>query len=252
MEKTSESEVRSDQNALLPYVAYRRLVAEYSVAMRETTTEKRGEVQSKWLKDLEAFIGEYPKARESAEVALQLAMTNEFQGDVTDARKWYQKLADDFAEAPAAGRATGALRRMDLKGQPVGLKGASLSGGVIDAQQYRGKVVLVLFWSTWCKPCTEDLPQIRALYEQYADRGFEILGVNLDIEKELVQPYLTQHRVRWPQLYEPGGLDSPLARRYGIITLPTMFLVDTQGKVVNKSASVADLKTSVPKLIKKK
>ena len=46
---------------------------------------------------------------------------------------------------------------------------------LIDTEQYRGKVILVLFWSTWCKPCTEDLPQIRALYEQYADRGFESL-----------------------------------------------------------------------------
>src|SRR5690606_26313970 len=117
---------------------------------------------------------------------------------------------------------------------------SGLTGGKVDLAAYRGKVLLVIFWATWCQPCTEDLPQIRTLYEKHGAQGFEVVGINLDSIPDPIRPYLTQHRVPWPQIYEPGGLESEPARAFGIISLPTMFLVDKSGKVVNRSAAVDD------------
>ena len=88
----------------------------------------------------------------------------------------------------------------------------------------------------------EDLPALKELYEQHKPRGFEILGVNLDPEKELVTSYIRQRGISWPQIHEDGGLESPPARKFGIITLPTMFLVDPEGRVISRNASVDDIK----------
>jgi thiol-disulfide isomerase/thioredoxin len=180
-----------------------------------------------------------------------LGITQEFNGKVKEARVWYAKLVSDHAASAAAKRAGGALRRLDLKGKPFDIKGHDLAGAAFDSASLQGKVVLVLFWDTQCKPCTEDLPQLRALYEQYHDRGFEILGVNLDLVKDDVKPYLTEHRVNWPQIYEPGGFEGEPALSYGIISLPTMFLVDQEGRVLHRSASITDLKTLLPEIMKK-
>lgn len=138
---------------------------------------------------------------------------------------------------------------MTLEGKPFSLKGNGLDGKPIDVASYRGKVVLVIFWATWCQPCTEDLPQIRAMYDQYRAKGFEIVGVNLDTQRELVAPYIAQHGNNWAHIAQNAGLEGNVAVEFGIISVPTMFLVDQKGVVVNNSAAVEDLKETLPKLL---
>jgi thiol-disulfide isomerase/thioredoxin len=243
---------KSPESPLLAYVAYRQMLADYSTRLQSAEPEKRQEVQKWWLAALEEYIKEYPEGEDTPDAMLQLAITEEFSGRQKEALEWYQKLAKDEATEGAAARAAGAIRRLDLKGKTLNFAGPGLEGGTVDVAKYRGQAVLVLFWATWCQPCTEDLPQLRALYHQYHDQGFEIVGVNLDTTKDPIPAYLTQNRVTWPQMYAPGGLESPPATNFGIISLPTMFLVDAEGKVVNRSITVEDLKTALPDLLPKK
>ncbi|MCY2967845.1 MAG: TlpA disulfide reductase family protein, partial [Planctomycetota bacterium] len=108
---------------------------------------------------------------------------------------------------------------------------------------FKGKTLLVVFWDTRSKPAAEDLPALKELYEQHRPKGFEILGVNLDPEAEVVNGFIKQRGIVWPQIHEVGGLESAPARKFGIITLPTMFLVDPDGKVISRSASVEDVRS---------
>lgn len=242
---------RSRPNAeVLPYVTYRRLLAEYTLKVQQADADERQDVQDWWLKQLEDFVDRNPDAEDTPEALLQLAITKEFAGNIEQARQWYGRLADRFPESNAGQRAAGALRRLNLEGKTLQLTADGLRDGTIDASDYRGNVLLVFFWATWCQPCTEDLPRIRALYEQHHDRGFEILGVNLDTTVDPVEPFLQQHEVPWPQIHEPGGLESPPARKFGIISLPTMFLVDADGRVISRNISVADLEERLPQLLK--
>ena len=235
---------------LAAYARYRLVLAEYTKRITEAGAEERPKVQQWWLEQLENYVKTYPKTNDAADALLQLAITQEFGGKLADAEKWYRRLVADHATTAAGERARGALARFTLAGKPLVLSGPALDGRTIDASTLKGRVVLVIFWATWCKPCTEDLPQIKQLYEKYRSQGFEIVGVNLDSATAPIQPYLSEHRVTWPHIYEPGGLESRLAKQYGIISLPTMFLVDKQGKVVNRNTSVADLKTELPTLFK--
>ena len=107
----------------------------------------------------------------------------------------------------------------------------------------------VVFWASEYKVCEEDIPQLRALYQDNKAKGFEIVGVALDFEKSTAMPFVQKNKMNWKHLYQPnpttqtGGLNSPIAESFGIISLPTMFLVDKEGKVVNDLAdsySVSD------------
>lgn len=251
--KAIEAELRRrpDAESLVPYIVYRRMMAEYNVELLKADASQRVEVQTNWLKALEQFITDFPQSEDAADAMLQLAMAQEFGGQLSSAKEWYTRLSQTHADAPAAAVATGALRRLNLKGQPLRLAGPALGGqGPIDIARYRGKVVAVLFWATWCRPCTEDLPQIQELYRQHRAAGFEIVGVNVDSPGAPIQQYIQQHKIAWPSIHEEGGLQSSIAQQYGVITLPTTFLVDKSGKVVSAAATVDDLKKLVPDLVK--
>ena len=240
----------SQDQDLVAYVTYRTLLADYSSQLQTTQSEKLRDVQTWWLTQLEDFIKKYPNSDDSAEAMLQLAVTQEFSGKVAESKKWYTKLVENHGKSEAGTRGAGALRRMNLAGKELELTGSSLAGGNIDAKQYRGKALLVIFWSSWCKPCTEDLPQIQEIYSKYHSQGFDVLGINLDATADLAETYIKQHKIAWAHIHEEGGLESAPARDFGVISLPTMFLVNKSGKVVNRSTTVSDLKKSLPDLLK--
>ncbi len=237
---------------LIPYTTYRRLLADYSVKLHDSATDsaKSAELQKWWVEQLKSFVTTYPKATDSGDALLQLAIFEEFSGEVEKAKNWYEKLVAHHPATDPGKRAKGALKRLNMIGKPFTMSGNGIDGKPIDTAAYRGKVLLVIFWATWCQPCTEDLPQIKALYEKYRAKGFEIVGVNLDSQKAGIAPYISQHGNSWRHLAEPMGLEGRTAIEFGIISVPTMFLIDQQGKVVSNASSVEDLKEQLPKLLK--
>jgi thiol-disulfide isomerase/thioredoxin len=250
--QTIEKEVRDSNNPkLVPYVVFRRVLAEYNTRLQNADgAEQREEIQAWWLEQLETFVKTHSSSEDSPDAALQLAIGLEFGGKLKQAREWYDAIVKNFPTAPAAKRARGAVRRLGMVGNPLTFSGDALGGGQVDLARYKGRVVLVIFWATWCEPCTRDLPQIQALHQQYQRNGFEVVGVNLDMPGAPIREYLQNYKVTWPQVHEDGGLESRPATDFGIISLPTMLLVDKTGKVVSVSTSVDDLKEQVPELLK--
>jgi len=171
---------------------------------------------------------------------------------VKQSRRWYAKVVRDHADSPAAARAAGAIRRFDLKGKRFEFTGAGLNGRTIDARKFRGKLLVVVFWSTWSNGHTEELPQLQSLYRKYKKQGLEIIGVNLDVSAQDARDYVSKHRIEWPQVFEPGGMASEPAVTFGIITPSTNFLVAADGKVIHPNISIEELPTLLPELLKKK
>lgn len=94
---------------------------------------------------------------------------------------------------------------------------------------YRGKVVLVHFWATWCPPCVEELPQLEKLYRSLQGKDLEILAVSVDDNADRsVTPFLAKHKVSFPVLFDPGGV---VARKYGTIKFPETYVLDRSGMV---------------------
>ncbi|WP_437184915.1 redoxin domain-containing protein [Planctomicrobium sp. SH668] len=251
--KKAEQDLRASKadNELLAFVAFQRILVDYNMQLEAAAPPDRTKIQQSWLKALEDYVTEFPSAQESADAMLQLAITYEFNGNVNESKAWYTKLIAAYPQSAAATRGKGAMRRLELKGKPLALAGKGLTGGPIDIAKYRGKVVVVIFWATWCTPCTEDLPQIQQLYQTHQKDGLEIIGVNLDSPGGPIQQYLQNYKVNWAQIHEEGALESRPAVEFGVISLPTMFIVDRNGVVASSSATVDEMKKVIPDLLKK-
>ena len=248
--KTLSDQVQADPQlaALVPHVRFTYMSAEYNEKIQQPNADF-AKLQEQWLKDLQAYVTEYPKAEESAEAMLQLAIAEEFAGQDEASVKWYGRILSDFPEAGMAVKAAGAKRRLECVGKSITLRGKSLTGAAVDLEQYRGRVVLVHYWATWCEPCKRDLTTLKALQAKYA-KTFSLIGVSLDSDARNVDQFIRSQQLAWPQLYETGGLDSRFANELGILTLPTMILVDKTGRVVRRNIHIGELEAEIEKLSK--
>ena len=104
----------------------------------------------------------------------------------------------------------------DVEGHPVSLT------------DYKGKIVLLNFWATWCEPCKKEMPEIQAAYEQYKDRGFVVLGVNFGENPDPAVSFVHHGRLTFPVLLDRKV---NVAERYGVLGLPVSFFIDADGMI---------------------
>jgi len=244
-EKLSKREQDKD---LAAYVRFRQLTANYALSLQAPKADF-GKIQAQWLKSLEQYITEYPGTPDTAEAMLQLAIGQEFSGQDEEAIKWYGQVVKNFPKSAAAQKAAGAQTRLQCVGRTVAIGGQGPTGSTVDLASYRGKVVLVQYWATWCEPCKADMPVLKELVSKYSNT-FAVIGVSLDNSVKELNDYLAENRLPWQQIFEDGGLDSRPANQMGILTLPTMILVDQQGRVVNRAVQTAELEKELKKLLK--
>jgi thiol-disulfide isomerase/thioredoxin len=152
---------------------------------------------------------------------------------------------------------TGAVRRAKLlSGEPLKISGTTLDGKPFDISAYKGKVVVVDFWATWCGPCLAELPNLKAVYDKYHGRGLEVVGVNVDDDQEELAKFLKENPLPWKTLVnskgEKKGLSGGPADYYGISAIPAVFLMSRDGKVVSLAARGEQLGELVSKLMDEK
>ncbi len=117
-------------------------------------------------------------------------------------------------------------------GDTLSLAFTGMGGEKVDLAEMKGKVVLVDYWATWCGPCVEELPSVKAAYDKYHAKGFEILGISLDEDKDALTAFIKEHEIPWSQDFTGKGWETELAARYGITSIPATFLVGKDGKIV--------------------
>ena len=101
-------------------------------------------------------------------------------------------------------------------------------GSTVQLAEYRGRVVLVDFWASWCSPCLQSMPAYNGLAARFADRGFQILAISVDEKSESARAFVEKHPVRYVVLSDPHG---EVAAAYDIKGMPSSFLVDGQGRI---------------------
>jgi thiol-disulfide isomerase/thioredoxin len=235
-------------DGLAAFVRFRLASARYAAGMQQPNADI-AKVQAAWLDDLKQFVEQYPQAPDAAEAMLQMGISDEFLGDEKKALERYDAIVKGFPESPSARKARGAARRLESVGKPLALSGVGSDGRPVSLESLRGRPVLVHYWATWCEPCKVDIAQIRELHAKYGPREFAVVGIALDTDKNALAKFLAAKPIPWAQLHESGGLDGPLAEELGVLTLPTMFLLDAKGNVVDRNLVISDLEKKLEGLI---
>jgi len=215
------------------------LAAEVDAVYESRSAEGAGRL----IQDLAALLVATKSEARSAQIAAQLASDLEMLPDGTDAaRRALETFLPLFAasEDPLvrvrAEEGEAVLRRLSLPGKPLALEGTRLDGTPFDPRRLAGKVVLVDFWATWCGPCVKEIPNLVALREKYGRHGFEVLGISLDDDRDALDAFLTEQKLPWPVLWSGKATRDPLAVRYGVRSIPCLFLVGRDGNVLSVNA----------------
>lgn len=103
----------------------------------------------------------------------------------------------------------------------------ALDGKTVSLSDFKGRVVLMNFWATWCPPCREEMPQLIALQKDLGKAGLTVVGISMDQEKEAASAYVTEAGIEFPIVM---GTES-VARVHGVSILPTSFLIDREGRI---------------------
>lgn len=111
---------------------------------------------------------------------------------------------------------------------------ATPDGKQLSLSDFKGKVVLIDFWASWCKPCRMEMPNVKAVYAKYHGKGFEILGVSLDAKKEAWLGAIQQDGLPWKHVSDLGSWNNAVAQQYGVTSIPYTVLVDRDGNVLAK------------------
>ena len=237
-----------------------REVSWFLLRMRARDIQYAGGAELKSLvADLGKFLAEAPLVAEDAELAENAASALEQTGNTLLAVEAYRSFGKILAADKDPGLARlgakmqGAARRLGLVGKDMAVEGKFLDGKPLDWSQYRGKVVLVQFWATWCGPCREEIVNVRRNYDLYHEHGFEVLGVNCDDDRRQLEYYLQQNDLPWNNLFSDdpnaAGMDNPMAVTYGVMGIPTLILVNAEGKVVSVQAYGRRLGDELEKLL---
>ncbi|MBX7105027.1 MAG: TlpA family protein disulfide reductase [Gemmataceae bacterium] len=236
---------------LTAYVAFREASAEYAGKLAIAKGAEMQKVQDGWREKLKEFVTTYPTSEDAPDAALNVAMISEFSGKEAEAKNWYNTIVTKYGQHPYAAKAAGALKRLDLEGQPFELAGNTFNGQAFNIRQLQGKVVVVYYWASWNGTANSDFVRLAALLKELNGKGVELVTVNLDNNAGAAMSTLQKAQVNGAHISDTAGLDGPLATQYGITVLPNLFIVGKDGKVASRTAQINTLEDDIKKLTEK-
>ncbi|MCG9127562.1 redoxin domain-containing protein [Candidatus Poribacteria bacterium] len=132
------------------------------------------------------------------------------------------------------GKAAPAFKVMDLNNEEITL------------DKYHGQVVLIDFWATWCGPCIGELPNVKATYDKYKDKKFQIIGISWDKSQITLETFIKEQNLGWVHHYDPFG---QIANQYGVTGIPSTFLLDGEGIIRKTDLRGPALEIAVGELV---
>jgi peroxiredoxin len=216
------------------YKEYQQLVAPYEIAMANKTPIDNNQ-GTQMVMGLENFIKTHPASYVSPLAIYKLHQMTENAEQMT---ALYSGLNKDVQSGPIGSyirQQIAEFQRSPMGKELEDFSQADPSGKMVSLKSFRGKYVLVDFWASWCGPCRNENPNVVRAYKEFKDKGFTVLGVSLDRDKQKWLDAVAADGLTWTQVSDLKGWGNEVAQKFGITSIPQNFLVDPDGKVVGKN-----------------
>jgi peroxiredoxin len=214
--------------------------------------------QDEFITQSNAYVASHPKAFISALIIE--GMFNQMAPDIDKISKFYNGLDKEVKDTKHGKKIK---KQLDELTKPVAaavnvgvgtlapdFSAPNPEGKAVSLKQSMGKVTVVDFWASWCKPCRAENPNMVALYKEFHAKGLNILGVSLDDDAAKWKDAIAKDKLTWTHVSNLKNFEDPIATLYGIKAIPSTFILDASGKIVAKDLRGAELKAKVAELLK--
>ena len=260
----AEMLIEKSQGFIQDYPKYNKTDEVYFILGQTLLQFDRAEETIQVLDDL---IRDYPYSSYISESLLTLGIAYDNVGKHDQADQTYNKLISDRrfsgsknVEAAQQLIATdrtarkGALSELSTENPldkfiskpALDFKVMDLNGETLSLEKYRGKIILLDFWATWCPPCIQEMPHLKQTYTKFKNQGFIIIGISADRGLAPLKAYVSEENITWPQHFDNGG---QIANMYNITHIPTTFLIDGKGIVHAVNLKGNALEAAVAQLV---
>ncbi len=214
--------------------------------------------QEEFITQSDAYVASHPKAFISALIIE--GMFNQMAPDIDKIKKFYNGLDKEVKDTKHGKKIkkqldeltkpVAAVENVGIGSAAPDFSAPSPEGKTVSLKQSMGKVTIVDFWASWCKPCREENPNMVALYKEFHAKGLNIIGVSLDDDATKWKDAIAKDKLTWTHVSNLKNFEDPIATLYSIKSIPSTFILDASGKIVAKDLRGAELKAKVAELLK--
>lgn len=214
--------------------------------------------QDEFVKESDAYVASHPKAFISALIIE--GMFNQMTPDIAKITKFYDGLDKSIKDnkhgkkikkqLDEINKPVTAVNTVNVGSAAPDFSAPNPDGKVVSLKESLGKVTIIDFWASWCKPCRQENPNMVALYNQYHAKGLNIIGVSLDEDAAKWKDAIAKDKLTWAHVSNLKDFNDPIAVMYDIKMIPSTFVLDASGNVVAKDLRGDALKAKVAELLK--
>ena len=230
---------------------------EYRSASMQQQKEKAKEIREKQTRMSDEFVEEqkaFIKEHSNSLVALMILSDLYQQKRIPskESKELYQSLASNIQDTPIGKKINESLEkasRTDIGEIAPGFSAPNPEGEEVSLKDAMGKITLIDFWASWCKPCRIENPNVVKLYNEYHDDGFNIIGVSLDKSRSKWIKAIKEDQLEWHHISTLKYWKEPIAQKYGVRSIPKTFLIDEEGKIIAKNLRGNKLRDKVAEVL---
>lgn len=255
----TQEDYRNSQKVFSKYAAERgSFIQRHNLLVSKGDAEGAGKIvdsakaaERAYSRELTAFIQSHPNSNIGGYIIWSVTLD---WPEITEYDAMYNALSEKVKKGKFGKLAREKIA--SLKGTTLGFPAIDftlqdLDGKNVALSSFKGKYVLVDFWASWCGPCRRENPNVVAAYNKYKDKGFTILGVSLDDNKEKWKAAVEKDNLAWTHVSDLKGWQSSVAKMYNVTGIPFNLLLDKDGNILAKGLRGADLEAKLEAVLGK-